>query len=279
MASIHAPGTGAPDFRETGFRETGLARGLLAVMAVAGTLAGTLAGTGAEASPVGTPLFTTAPATIFITNEFGTDLFPTDSFSVSVTTTIGSADGAPNLVGETLVFHYFIDNGFAVSPTASLVIDGVETMFDPLLFDGQFLFGPPVDTAVFDPGTGNDIFTYDAPFDDFGPRTDIFPEILFEFLINDPLPTRTGFEYVTAGGDIIFDNTPGITSFGSSPDDAVVSSTEITYTEGTISGGTITFFTVGGPPPATVPLPAGLWLMLGGLGTAGLLARRRSRVL
>jgi hypothetical protein len=232
---------------------------------------------GAEATPVSELSFTTSPAAISVVNEFGPDLFPTDSYTISVNTTIGSAVGAPNLVGQSLSFSYFIENGFNPGVVSSLKIGGTEVLFDPLLNDGEFLLTPPIASSSFDLVSGKNIFGYTAPFQDFGPRLGDFPDILMDFVLDKPLPTKTGFEYCTLL-ECEFSTVAGLTAIGG---DAVVSTTDIVYTEGTISEGTLTFSAVGGiAKPSTtapVPVPAAGPLMLAGLLASGVMLRRRRR--
>ncbi|MDO5759005.1 MAG: VPLPA-CTERM sorting domain-containing protein [Rhodobacterales bacterium] len=237
-----------------------------------------LSSTAASAAILGTPSFTTAPATVSVVNEFaeGGRYFdvgnaPYDSYTVSVNTTIASSFGLPSLVGSSLSFSYGMENGISFDSFDTLKIAGVEVLVDPLYNEGPFLFYPPI--ASIDPGGPGefDTFYYAAPFTDFGPRSAEFPEFVMSFEINQPLPTKTGFEQCNALDECEFSNSL-LADIGGSP---VTVFESYDYIEGHIDDGTLTFYTPGGPPPAVVPLPAAGLLLLGPLGALAAWRRRR----
>ncbi|MGI9388489.1 MAG: VPLPA-CTERM sorting domain-containing protein [Boseongicola sp.] len=230
-----------------------------------------------HAATLGTPSFTTAPADISITNFFGpfgrvldVPFAPYGSYVVSVTTSIGSSHGLPGLVGETLEFTYGYEDGAFAGGVYSLEIGGTEVLVDPASFQGDFLLSPPVatDTPI---GGGIATFTYQPPFEDFGPRDAMVPEILMAFSIDQPLPMKTGYESCNEDNTCEFSNTPLLEIDGK----GIVESVSYQYIEGMIEGGTITFFTPGGPSPEVIPLPATALLLIGSIGAIGAVRRHR----
>lgn len=238
----------------------------------AATLLGLASST--QATVLGLPIFTVEPAIISVTNEFGPDLLPTPSYTLSFNGTIATAEGAPELVGQPINFDWFYEGGFSTgSSSPSLQIGGTEILTDPLLFDNQFLITPPY-SSVFDPVTGLDTFTYTGIFAGFGPVIGTFPDLVIEFSINMPIPTREGYLYCTLGqADCEFSNSTSVTEIGGVP--ASLFETYV-YPEGRISGATVTFSTVNGRPIAPVPLPAGGLLLMTGIFGLALAARRKA---
>jgi hypothetical protein len=227
---------------------------------------------GAEATTLGLPIFKTAPTTVQVTNEFGPVLLPTDSYTLSFTSTIASAQGAPELVGQSISFSAFFVNGFDPGTvSSSLFIGGVDLHLDAM----SFLITPPVATDVFDPGTGLSTFTYSGIFAGFGPRTAAFPDIMLDFVLSAAIPTRQGFLYcqTAAPGTCEFSNIAGLTEINGQ---AVTVMDSFNYPEGTISNAVATFSTVDGRPIPTTPLPAGGLLLLGAMASLGAFARCRT---
>lgn len=232
----------------------------------------------ALAATFGLPIFTTAPGSVFIVNEFGPDLMPTPSYTLSFTGTIGSAQGAPELVGQTIDFSWFFDGGYNPGTVGSaLRIAGTDILNDALANDHQFLAYPPLDREEdFDPVSGLATFFYSAPSQGFGPNRALFPEVLMEFSVSAPLPTRTGYRYCSADFSLCeFSQLAGLTEIGGLP---VTVDTIFNYPEGRLDGATLTFWTVNGRDPAPVPLPAaGGVLALALVALAGVARRRRAR--
>lgn len=216
----------------------------------------------ALAVPHGLPILQTAPSTISIVNEFFFNL-PSPFYTISLNSTIASAQGAPDLVGETISLTYF-SGGVGASVPYSFRIRGTELMAGPVS-ETSFLIGPAYTEIT--PNT----FVYDDPFSGFGPRTAPFPEIELSFAVNGPLPTKTAYLYCTppANTDCELSEMPGLTSIDGRP---VAVQDTFVYPEGQIADGTVTFWTVDGRP-AVIPLPATLPLLAAALG--GLVALRR----
>lgn len=229
-----------------------------------------------DAATVGLPIFTTAPSTVHITNQFGPPGLPTPSYTLNLHSTIDTAQGAPELVGQSIDFSWFYNGGFDDgSVFVSLNIGGQEILADPLMQNNQVLISPPYVEDSFDPGTGLATFSYPGIFAGFGPNTAIFPELTLEFALNALIPTLSGFLYCTAGmAHCEFSNTAGLTEIGGDP---VTVYESFVYPEGHITNAVMTFSTVNGRPVAEVPLPAGGALLFGALGALGVL-RRRARV-
>ncbi len=220
------------------------------------------------AATLGFPSFTTAPTTVNVVNEFGPDLTPTPSYTLSVHSTIATAQGVPELVGQAIDFIWF--NGNVGTGVSFLNIGGQELLFDTLDNDREVLVIPPY-TEVYDPITSISTFSYSGIFTGFGPRTGTIPEFVLQFSIDLPIPTKNGFWYCTAGqATCEFSNIAGLTDLNGQPATLFES---FTYPEGAIHNAVLTFSMVDGRPVAPVPLPAGGMLLVCAL--AGLAALRR----
>jgi hypothetical protein len=230
----------------------------------------------ASATTLGMPIFNTAPSTIFITNQFDGTL-PTPSYTLSLHSTIATAEGAPELVGQNIDFTWFFDGGFDDGTIfSSLNIGGTEILVDPLLRAYELSVGFPYIELSFDPGTGLADWAYPGIFAGFGPRTGIFPEVTLSWALDAILPTREGYLYcATAGGYCEYSEIAGLTEIAGLP--AYVEQSFI-FPEGRIDDATVTFSTVDGRQIAPVPLPAGGILFASVLAGLGWRARRSARL-
>ena len=151
----------------------------------------------AQATTLGLPILTTEPGTIFFVNQFDGQT-PTDSFTMTYTGVIATAEGAAELVGKSIFFQWFFDGGFDDGTVFSqLIIDGYDLTVEKDVFDQFRMFIlPPIDTDTpVTPTTS--LFTYLAPFNGYGPFEGEFPnrELLMEF--SGAIPTKTGYFYCT----------------------------------------------------------------------------------
>lgn len=232
-----------------------------------------------QAATVGLPIFTTAPATMSFTNEF---IFnrPSPFYTLNYSSTIATAQGAPELVGQALDFTWFYGEGFIVTPvTPSLTIGGFDLTLNAIDEVSRFRIVPPVASEV--PAGNLNTFTFAAPFQGFGPVTSAGPDILLQFTVNQPIPTLTGYLYCDAPTENAasfceFSGTFGLTEIGGI---AVQLVETIDYPEGFSQNATLTFGTEGGRAPAPVPLPAGAPLLFGALALLAAVRRGRSQAL
>ncbi len=228
----------------------------------------------ATAATLGMPIFTTAPSTVYVTNEFGPNLMPTPSYTVHTSTTIASAQGAPDLVGQTLDFTYFQDLGFS-PPFASyqLRIAGIDIMVGPTVPEGYMdVILPYVET--YDPISGDTTFTYQGVFSGWGSKLGD-PFQVLAFTLSAALPTLDGYQYCNADFSFCeFSNTPGLTDISGVP--VTLNDSYLGYPEGQLRNATLTFSTLGGRQVAPVPLPAGGLLLAAALAGLGWRARRRT---
>jgi len=221
---------------------------------------------------VGTPTFTTNIGTISYLNNFQFGA-PSDIITLSFSGTIASSIGAPGLVGQSISYSVTYSEFSGDAFDGSFVIGGTDVYAFPSDANGVVI-SPPVDTFS-DIGGGQFTFTFDPPYDGFGPRTADFPEIELATMLNydGPVPTREYFLFCENGGVDCAVSPDG------SPDGLGLLNPILTenysYTEGSVQG-SITFSTVGGPPVSTVPLPAGGLLLLSALGAVGVARRKRS---
>lgn len=233
----------------------------------------------ASANTVGAPFFTIEKddvglASILDFFEFG---LPSGRKEVSLSGTISSAQGAPSLVGTQFSFETSV-----TTSDTMLTIDGYA------LTDGTIGSDPDVVNDLgttpgqfwnpFQPGPGDlnflvfaepayvetsydlttDLGTYDYP-GGFAPWSDLLTpgpgfELLISVYLDGPLPISS----VTDPGG-----------------------TTETFVQGPLSVAQITVGTIGGAPleddtMAPVPLPAGLPLLVAGLGGLALLRNRRT---
>ncbi len=236
-----------------------------------------VAGHGVDAATLGLPIFTTTPSSVFVTNQFGGNV-PTPSYTLNLNSTIATADGAPELVGQTIAFSWFFNGGFDDGTvTPSLVIGGISVLADPLDQADRVLISPSIASDVFDPVTNLSTFQYSGIFAGFGPRVAAFPDIILQFALNAPIPTKEGYFYCDPNdpSDCQFSNTPGLTEINGSP--VVVGQSFLGYPEGTITNAVITFSTVDGRAVAPVPLPASGLLLMGAAGLLAAASRRNTR--
>lgn len=230
-------------------------------------------GSDAAATTLGLPIFATAPSTIFITNQFDRSL-PTPSYTLSLHSTIDTAQGAPELIGQDIDFTWFFDDGFDDGTiSSSLRIGGTEILFDPLSRSYDLLAGFPYVELAYDPVTSLADYAYPGIFAGFGPRTAVFPEITLQWALDTLVPTKSGSLYCVLDDSYCeFSNTAGLTDLGGVP---AYARFDFVYPEGVLTNASLTFSTVDGRQVAPVPLPAGGALLLVALAGPGLGARRR----
>jgi hypothetical protein len=228
----------------------------------------------AQALTLGLPSFKTAPASISITNQFSPDGEPTPSYTLSVTTTIASAQGAPGLVGQSLVFYYFFNGGFDDGTVTSTLSIGGTDLGLQTDAGNSFLISPPLAVPqVLDP-----VFTYAGIFEGFGPNAGAFPEINLLFELSQSVPTLHGYRYCfDSCTKFEFSNIGGLTEISGIP--VVLDSDLGLYPEGTIRDAVLTFSTVNGRPTVSaVPLPTSVILFMSALvALAGVTQLKRFR--
>lgn len=223
------------------------------------------------ASTLGAPAFTITDASISYLNNFELG-FPGDTVDIGIIGTITSSVGAPGFVGKAVSFKLRYYESVDRSEDVSMFIDGVNVGFFGWR-SNSFSITPPILDAI-DNGDGTSTYTYADIYAPFGPKVSDVPEVNLAFVISNFVGERTQ----------IF----SIFCEEASPVDCEVSNTEdgsdtgltnpildfsTTYTEGR-GIGDVTFFTVGGPPIAPVPLPASGLLLVAGLGGLALMRRR-----
>lgn len=238
------------------------------------------------AATLGLPVFTTAPSTIFVTNDFGPSNYP-GAYSLRINAPVVSAQGAPGFVGETITLatNEFLDP----EVYGDLSIGGVN-LYDPfsgftLSYDeaanqGTAEFLLPF-TEVLDPVTNEYVLDFDdffTPFFPGGEPTEL-TQVTLAFTLSAPLPTKRFAYYcftdVAPGSECEVNENAGadlLTTVDGRPveEDLEISTS---YFDGKVDDVVATFYTVGGPPVPEVPLPASVWLLGGALG--GLAAWRR----
>ena len=188
---------------------------------------------------------------------------PSGQKDVTVSGTVTEAFGAPSTVGMSFRFDSSVFLGGASLTLGETMVDDSSLIASPDFFDPfvagpgdlnfTLFFAPPFEEVPpFDPfGT----FVYGGAFSDWPDRdANVFDFPEFEFglsvFLDAPLPTR------------LFED----------PDDPAF---DFEFIEGPLSISRIEFGTVGGPPVAPVPLPAGLPLLLLGIAALGAAGRRR----
>jgi hypothetical protein len=231
----------------------------------------------AEALPLGTPIFTTAPGNISILNQFEFNL-PSDTYTLTLNSTILTAQGAPGLVGKTIHFQTTI-LGTVQTVNVSMSIDGVD--LNPFGYTGNQIFAnPPVATSDYDAATNTNTDTFSGIFSPFGPVTYSFfnsGSVLLQFVLNAPLPLITQFEYCETADPrrCTFSLQDGLTEINGQP---VFLAILAEGPEGTIQNATMTFYTVNGRPTISpVPLPAGGLLLMTALAALGFGSRLKER--
>lgn len=242
----------------------------------------------ASAATLGLPVFSTAPGDVGVTAEFdGTAPSGLFTLSLGPGATIAAATGAPDLVGQAIEFSFtgfqnadgtFDDNTADVFPPPRFLIGGADLFFDGPVDDSELTVFLPF-TEELDPETGFFTLTFDDPFKGFGgPFTgpDPFNEFVKNLVltIDRPLPTFLFRSYCfvddpTDCRSVERDGAEPLAEIDGRP--VVVDRAE-EYVDGPFAEpATLTFSTVGGPPVAPVPLPAGAWLLGAALaGLAGL---------
>jgi hypothetical protein len=209
-----------------------MAKILTTAIAAAACLA--TAYTASEAVVVGLPIFTTAPGSVSVVNEFQSN-YPSSFYSLSYSGTIASAQGAPELVGQTISFHFS-----TLELHASLTIGGVNvTPFSGFnaFNDESFDIRPPED-FICDP-SGNCTETYTGIFVGFNPVPVSGPSVDLLFTLSSLLPTRTGyfFCYDDNAADCTQVTDPTITEMGGRTGFVVNQS----YIEGTLPNPQLAF--------------------------------------
>lgn len=200
---------------------------------------------------------------------------PSGVKQINVSGTITEEIGAPGLVGKKLAFRSNLSDftNAAEFTLGSTIIDGfgifdgsVGTSYDYEPFQSgpgdlnlTFFVFPPIlsDTPnADDPGLFD--FVYGGDFSEFPDKIGTaFPEIqlMMSIYLDGPLPTRTFEEFDPITNELV-------DSFD--------------FIEGDLAISRITLGLVGGDPIAPIPLPAGLPLLLGGLGLLTFLRRRQN---
>ncbi len=228
----------------------------------------------AEALTLGAPIFTTAPGTISILNQFEFNV-PSPVYTLTMNGTIASAVGAPGLVGKSIYFQTTIV--FGGSFDSAMSIDGVDLHPDAANND-QVLANMPVATSVYDGATNKNTDTFSGIFSAFGPVTyDISTSgggVLLQYVLSAPLPQITQYEYCEIANPSVctYSLQAGLTEISGVP----VADNGLAFSgpEGTIHDATMTFYTVNGrTTPSPVPLPAGGLLFISALAALGLGSR------
>lgn len=220
----------------------------------------------AQAASYGTPVFTTTPGTVSITNWFWAGL-PSDIYTISYSGAVATSLGAPELVGQPLTLYYSNGGTTAEIGPMSLEIGGTEIALDAGSDPFTMIVLPPY--LEPEPGT----FTYPGIFAGFGPRSTPFPDFTLAFDLGAALPVKTGFLYCSADDSFCeFSDIAGLVEIGGIP---VGVEYGIDYVEGVLGDTAISFATEGGAPLPPVPLPAAGLLLAGGIAALGTLRRRR----
>jgi hypothetical protein len=235
----------------------------------------TMSASCASALTLGLPIFTTTPGDIHLLNQFQ-DSVPSSEYTLSLLSTIASAQGAPGLVGKTINFEITIESISGFSRDARLSIDGV----DLNAFAGAFGRGDtvslslPISSSVYDPATDKTTDSFAGIFSSFGPVTygvGSYSDVFLQYVLSTTvLPQTVVYEYCQTAHPSICElsKDPNLTEIGGEPVDLGL---EFSGPEGTLRGATMTFSTVNGRPvPSPVPLPAGGLLLAAALSALGL---------
>jgi hypothetical protein len=235
----------------------------------------------AQALTLGAPIFTTAPSDVFILNQFEFNA-PSDTYTLTLNSTIATAVGAPDLVGKTIHFETTI-RGIGLSTDAALSIDGVDLNAFGFT-DNQVFAYLPVATTVYDAATNTNTDTFSGIFETFGPVTyDIFTGgsgVLLQYILSAPLPQITQYEYCEIANPSVctYSFQAGLTEISGVP--VADSGLDFSGPEGTIHNATLTFYTVNGrTTPSPVPLPAGGLLFISALAALGLGSRLKKKTI
>jgi hypothetical protein len=235
----------------------------------------------AQALTLGAPIFTTAPDDIFILNQF-IDSVPSNQYTLTLNSTIATAQGAPGLVGKTIQFQTTV-RGIGLSDSVSMSIDGVN--LNPGGYtDNQIYAYLPVATSTYDAATNTNTDTFSGIFSPFGPATyDIFiggSGVLLQFILSAPLPQITQYQYCEIADPSVctYSFQAGLTEISGVP--VADSGLDFSGPEGTIHNATMTFYTVNGrTTPSPVPLPAGGLLFISALAALGLGSRLQKKTI
>lgn len=240
-----------------------------AVIAVSSTVS-------AGATTVGQPFFEVDMAaggnpTGSILDFFGA-FGPSGIKQVDLSGTVTRAVGDPTAVGKTL--------GFSTNVTGPSI--EAELTLGTTTLDGSNVFSASTGAFDFDPfqdgpGDLNFRFVFLPPFSEV-PPFDPFGTFVFEDDFS-AFPSRDAnvFDFPELEGMLsVFLDGPLPTRLFEDPDDPAFN---FEFIEGQLDIDRITFGLVGGDPLPAIPLPAGLPLILGALGTLAALRTRRRRMM
>ncbi|MEM6638028.1 MAG: VPLPA-CTERM sorting domain-containing protein [Pseudomonadota bacterium] len=161
-----------------------------------------------------------------------------------------------------------VDNGplgfmiNAVNWAASGTGLGIVSMTDRITTTGDTGWWTNPNSFLFDEITEADVFTLNSNTVTIGPGQDTFP-------INEGL-TDAGLSNWSTSSHACFNEISGYERINFSPFGGGECGVTI-VTAGAADGDT-----TGGDNPDVIPLPAGVWLMIGGLGALGALRRRKA---
>jgi hypothetical protein len=233
---------------------------------------------------LGLPIFTTAPADISIVNEFMSGV-PSEFYSFTLETTIASAPGTPEFVGQTFSMRFSSLPLLGPGGGGSFSIAGLPGVLAEFgspngAGEGRAFVNPPEEFAC-DPA-GNCIIQYVGLYNAFNtraretPGSDSLGSEILNYKLNFALPIATGYEYCfdSSVSDCFFSTVEGLIESGGRP---VTENFAYSYVEGRVRNATITFSTVGGPTPSPVPIPAAGLLFAAALPTLALVKRRRAK--
>lgn len=234
---------------------------ILKALALSTGLAVAAASSGSAAT-IGQPLFIAEAGASGFVLDFFQGGFPSGLKEVNATATITQQFGAVGFIGGAI--RYSMDlGGNGTLSVGALDLDIItftagfagafgDDFADTGLITTTFLVEFPVISTSSEPGSGRDIFLLNL--DPFGTGLEI---------------ERFDEPYVEIGVNIFYDGPLPVKLFNDG------AGTLANYIEGSFTPTRIEVGLVGGPPVATVPLPAGgLLLLTGLLGFAGLRRQR-----